>query len=36
MENRIAELEKRIKELEERLNSIDFSGDGLSVSFCKR
>lgn len=33
MENRIAELEKRVEKLEEIFKSIEFTGDGLNITF---
>ena len=35
MENKIIELENRIKELEAILENIEFSGDGLNITFNK-
>ena len=35
MENKIIELESRIKKLEAILENIDFSGDGLNITFNK-
>lgn len=35
MENKITELENRIKKLEAILENIEFSGDGLNITFNK-